>query len=214
MKKSFLFALIVFLFNLCVLGQSNAVTTQSNNKKLLLGTVITDTLFENRNLSTELGIEHIFKSKNTIEIRLYSNLSTSKPECIILWYSDHWKAWNIGKYIFDKGNSKLLLVDLKPKKSILDTAFKHLVSNNIFSLPSQNKINQTKFYIDIETKDISLLDVSLTDGICYYVEFKVLTDFRQYKYCNPNAYYEALPSVSELKNFININKILNSIAKR
>lgn len=214
MKKSFLFALIIFLFDLCVLGQNNTVTTQSSNKKLLLGTVIVDTLFENRNLSTALSIDHIFKSKNTIEIRLYSNLSTSKLECIILWYSDNWKAWNVGKYIYDKENSKLLSVDLKPKKSLLDTAFEHLVSNNIFSLSTQSKINQSKFYIDLEAKDISLLDVSVTDGVCYYVEFKVLNDFRQYKYCNPKAYNAALPNVPELKNFNNIIKILNTIAKK
>ena len=211
MKKLFLLALIIFLTDICVFGQNNVVKTQSNDKKLLLGTVIYDTLFENRNLSEELKIEHIFKSKNTIEIRLYSNLSVQKSECIILWYSDNGKAWNVGKYIFDKEKSKLVLVDLKPNKNVLDTAFKYLVSNNIFSLNSQNKINQTKFFIDLERKDISLLDVSVTDGICYYIEFKILNDFRQYKYCNPIAYYEALPNVSELKNFINIAKTLNNL---
>lgn len=211
-RKLFLLFALIFHFELSVVGQNKPSEMLRND--LYLGTVIADSLFENRNLSDQLGMAHIFESKNPIEIRLYSGLSTSKPECIILCYSDSSRTWNGSKRMFDMEKLKLSTVVINKKIFPLDSIFSTLVSNNVFSLPTQAKINHTKYYLDLEKKEMYLLDVSVFDGICYFLEFKILGDFRQYKYCNPVAYYEALPNSSELKKFINILVTLNDITKK
>lgn len=183
-----------------------------DDKQLFLGSILTDSVFEEQNLSSKFGLEHIFKSKNIIEIRLYSNLAEAKNECVILQYSDSLK-WMARKCTNRKEQSKVSSENSGYKKNNLDSVFKQLTSNNIFSLPSQNKINQTQFYLNPETKEISLLDLSVSDGICYFVEFKILNDFRQYKYCNPQAFLNSLPNKSEYKYFVEILTIFNGLTK-
>lgn len=72
---------------------------QIDNKKLFLGSILTDSVFEERNLSNAFGLEHIFKSKNITEIRLYSKLSETKYECVIIEYSESFKTWCAVKYM-------------------------------------------------------------------------------------------------------------------
>ena len=202
--------LILFIF----ISISTLANSQSKNEQVFLGSVVSDSLFERRNLSDEFKIENIFKSKNTIEIRLYSHLSESKTECAILWYSDSFKSWKLTKYIYEKINSKLLMELIEQKNSVLDASFNQLVSSNIFSLTNQNKINNTKYYINLDTKEISLLDVNLSDGVCYYVEFKILNDYRQYNYCNPNIFLNTMPNTSEYSDFVRILKTFSALTKK
>lgn len=201
--------LILFIF----VAISTLANSQPKNGHVFLGSIVSDSLFDRRNLSDEFKIENIFKSKNTIEIRLYSDLSESKTECIILWYSDSFKSWKLTKYIYEKINSKLLMEAIEQKDSVLDTSFNQLVSFHIFSLPNQKKINDTKYYINLDTKEISLLDVSISDGICYYIEFKILNDFRQYNYCNPNAFLNTMLNTSEYIDFVRILKTFSVLTK-
>lgn len=187
-----------------------AINAQSKDKTFELGTVVSDTNFLDKTIASKMGVQNIFKSKNTIEIRLYSDKSINNPWCAILWYSANRKIWIATKYTYDTQKSQLLMKN--PQSSIsLDTIFKLLTSYNIFSLRSHDQLPTTKYSIDLKSNSLVFLETTVMDGVCYTIEFKALDAYRQYSYCNPAEYLKSLPNTHEFKDFVDILNIFKTL---
>ncbi len=177
----------------------SALTAQTKDKTIFVGNVISDTTtFKSNDYQT--GLTSILKSKNKIEIRFITSPSFANANYTILTFNKQWSA----KYYYCKpGTNDLFSKDINAKIDI-DTIFSRLVSNNIFSLPDQNKLKTEKYEYNPETNEFIGLKMAVCDGTCYHIEFKVGDFYRRYRYCNLDSYADFYPQVYELRNFANI----------
>lgn len=196
--------IITTLFILIV----SALTAQTKEKTFFVGDVISDTTTFLGN-STRKTLTPILKSENKIEIRFISSPSFYHTTYLVLIYN---KDWSAKYYYYKTGSDSLLYKDITNKTNI-DTVFSRLVSNNIFSLPDQDSLRTEKYEYNPETNEFIGSGMSVCDGVCYYIEFKVGDYYRRYSYCNPDSYSGFYPQVYELKNFTNIVEIFNEWPK-
>ena len=184
------------------------LTAQTKDKKIFLGNIISDTsTFKNSNYRTPLT--SILKSKNKIEIRFITNPSFEYTSYTILTFN---KKWTAKHFYYTPDKDSILSKDIN-KKANIDTVFSRLVSNNIFSLPDQDSLKTGKYSYDLETNELIGSIISVCDGTCYFIEFKVGDLYRRYSYCNPDSYADFYPSVYELRNFTNIVDTFNELTK-
>ena len=186
----------------------SALTAQTKDKTIFVGNVISDTTtFRSNDYRTALT--PILKSKNKIEIRFITSPSFDYTNYTILTFN---KKWSAKYYYYKTATDSLLSKDINAKINI-DTIFSRLVSNNIFSLPDQNSLKTKKYEYNPETNEFIGSGMSVSDGTCYYLEYKVGDFYRRYRYCNPDSYADFYPQVYELRNFANIVEIFNEWRK-
>lgn len=175
---------------------------QVKTTSLELGTIVSD--------PASLGLEEVNKkltlvpineSKNTIEIRLYSSVGLSGMQCSVIEYDTKWKAFKL------KVNTKDSTIKnvLKPVIPV-DQIVKLMIAKNIFCLPAQDKISKGNYKLDLSTNQVKLSAFTISDASCYYIQFKVGDQLREYKYCDPKAYAAFYKHHHEYADFIAILK--------
>lgn len=175
--------------------------SQTKGKTMDLGNIISDSTSINQDLGAKLGLGSITASSSVIEIRLYSNIGFPGTQCVVLQYDKTWKAT---KYKLDAKDAVVKSV-LKPASSIESIA-KAVIGYNVFSLPTQSAINSGRNMLDLSDNEIMSLHVDMSDSPCYYLQFKVSTNSREYKYCDPKAYAAFYKGQHEYVDFANILK--------
>jgi len=180
---------------------------QNEDKSIFVGNVISDTTTLINNTRTTLT--SILKSQNKIEIRLTTSTTFEFTNYIILTYN---KRWTAKYYYYEPSQDKVLSKEIN-KKVNLDTIFSKLVENNIFSLPDQDSVKTEKLSFHPETNEFSGAGMSVCQGTCYWIDFKVGDKFRTYNYCNPKDYADFYPLVQELRSFTNIVDIMGELTK-
>lgn len=175
--------------------------SQTKGKTMDLGNIISDSTSINQDLGAKLGLASITASSSVIEIRLYSNIGFPGTQCVVLQYDKTWKAT---KYKLDAKDAVVKSV-LKPASGIESIA-KAVIGYNVFSLPTQSAINSGRNMLDLSDNEIMSLHVDMSDSPCYYLQFKVSTNSREYKYCDPKAYAAFYKGQHEYVDFANILK--------
>ena len=172
-----------------------------------LGNIISDPATINlEDVTKKLGLASIAESKNTIEIRLYSNIGFKGTQCEIIEYSTKWKA---SKF---KLNAKDSAIKVTLKSTVaLDKIVQALIAHNVFSLPAQDNIKTANYKFDPATNQVMLSEFNLSDAPCYYIQFKVGDKLRQYKYCGAAAYAAFYKTQHEYTDFNEIVKVLGSL---
>jgi hypothetical protein len=190
----------------------STLTAQTKDKTIFVGNVISDTTTF-RNIDNRTALTPILKSENKIEIRFITSPSSENPNEYtnykILTFNKKWSA----KYYYYKPDTNYWFSKDINSQIDIDTIFSRLVSNNIFSLPDQKSLKTEKLEYIPETNEFIGWIMKVTDGTCYYIEFKVGDFYRRYCYCNPNNYADFYPQVHELRNFANIAEIFNKWTK-
>ncbi len=189
---------------LCIIVAFSAVNAQTGGKPKLmeLGNIVSDlTSVSLEEVTKKLSLAPIADSKNTIEIRLYSGIGFPGTQCVVLEYDTKWKASKL------KLNTKDSTVkqNLKPVIGI-ESIVKSMISNNVFSLPAQDKINAGNYKLDLATNQVKLSSFTISDAACYYIQFKVGDQTRQYKYCDPKGYAAFYKGQHEYLDFAAILK--------
>lgn len=189
-----------------------AITAQTNNQAIFVGNVISDTTTFKSN-DHHLSLTSILKSENKIEIRFITSPSSEAPNeasnYTIITFN---KQWDVKHYYYKPGTDSLFVKDIRNQIKI-DTVISQLVANNLFSLPDQNSLTTVNLSYNLATNQFIEEILCTTDGICYYVEFKVGERYRRYHYCNPDSYTNFYSQVDELRKFANIVKIFNEWLK-
>lgn len=186
---------------LCLLMLAGAATAQTKAKTMDLGNIISDSTSINKDLGSKLGLGSIHASSSIIEIRLYSNIGFPGTQCVVLQYDKTWKAT---KYKLN-GKDEVVTSALKPAVGI-EALAKTLIGSNVFSLPTQSAINSGRNMLDLTDNEILSIQVNMSDSPCYYLQFKVSTSSREYKYCDPKAYAAFYKGQHEYTDFANILK--------
>lgn len=172
---------------------------QPKGKIFFVNNIISDTSTF-RNNDDLVGMSPILKSKNGIEIRFITSPSFSNSFYTVLTFNEKWAAHN---YYYKPGTNEMVSKDISSKIDI-DTLFARLVSNNIFSLPDEDYVKKEKCEYNLETKEYICEDLAISDGECYYIEFKIGDLYRRYGYCNPYDCANYNQQVYEFRNFANI----------
>lgn len=149
------------------------------------------------------GISSICNSKNPFELRLETfGLGHFYYRLTNLTYDG--LKWNAVRY-----ETKLNLLGAQVSETYLKkqtdsisrlffiSLFDSLKSDNAFALPNQ--------------EELSINGSSVHDGTAYTFTFKVNNNFRSYNFMNPQSYLDANPKSVELKQYILIRDILESI---
>ncbi len=188
-------------FFLCLLVLAGPAAAQTKTKTMDLGHIISDSTSINKDLGAKLGLGSINASSSVIEIRLYSNIGFPGTQCLVLQYDKTWKAT---KYKLDAKDA-VVKSTLKPAGGI-DAIAKAVIANNVFSLPTQSAINSGRNMLDLSDNEIMSVQVDMSDSPCYYLQFKVSTSSREYKYCDPKSYASFYKGQHEYTDFANILK--------
>ncbi len=187
---------------------ASVIRGQEKDKTIFVGNVVSDTAsFKNK--GNQSPFTSILKSNYKIEIRFTTTPSFDYTNYKVITYDKNWSA---KQYYYVSGNKNLLSKDIESKVSI-DSVFSRLVLNNIFSLPDQDSLVTEKYEYNLETNEFIGLGMSVCDGACYSIEFKVGDYFRRYVYCNPESYADFYPNVYELRSFANIVNIFTESFK-
>ncbi len=174
---------------------------QTKAKTMDLGNIISDSASINMELGTKLGLASIKGSQSVIEIRLYSNIGFQGTQCMVLQYDKSWKAT---KYkLDDKGT--LIKSTLKPAGGP-DAIAKAIIGFNVFSLPTQASLNSGYNKLDLADNEVMSLHMDISDVPCYFIQFKVSNNSREYKYCGPKEYAIFYKGQHEYTDFSNILK--------
>jgi len=198
---------ICFFLGLLMLAGSAAAQTKI--KTMDLGHIISDSTSINKELGAKLGLGSVNASSSVIEIRLYSNIGFPGTQCLVLQYDKGWKAT---KYKLNAKDEVVKSV-LKPAGGI-DAIAKAVIGYNVFSLPTQSAINAGRQMLDLSDNEIMSVQVDMSDSPCYYLQFKVSTDSREYKYCDPKAYAAFYKGQHEYVDFANILKAFARLETR
>lgn len=193
---------IIFILTVSV------INGQTKEKTIFVGNIISDTTTFKSN-DYRIGLTSILKSNYKIEIRFITSPSFNYTNYTILTFD---KKWSAKYYYHTPDTNALLSKDIKSKTTI-DTIFSRLVFNNIFSLPDQDSLIAEKYEYNPETDEFIGSRMSVCDGTCYYIEFKVGDHYRRYCYCNPDSYADFYPQVYELRDFANIVEIFTEWTK-
>lgn len=192
---------LILIISIIVFVTGNA-QTKRKPATLDLGNVVSEpTTLALEEVTAKVGLLPISASKNTIEIRLYSGIGFPGTQCTVIEYDTKWKATKC------KLNAKDSVVKtmLKPAVAI-DKIVQSLIAANIFALPSQDKIRTSNYKLDLETKRIQLAAFNMSDAPCYYIQFKVGDQLRQYQYCDPKSYAAFYKGQHEYADFVAILK--------
>jgi len=190
---------LYFFFCLSLIAFTS--NSQTKGKTMDLGNIISDSTSINKDLGTKLGLGSINASSSVIEIRLYSNIGFPGMQCVVLQYDKTWKAT---KYKLD-AKEAIVKTALKPASGIEPIA-KAMIGSNVFSLPTQSAINSGRNMLDLSDNEILSIQVDMSDSPCYYLQFKVSTSSREYKYCDPKAYGAFYKGQHEYTDFASILK--------
>lgn len=192
-----------FSFALCLLMCISVATAQNSvkPKTMDLGNIVSDSVSVNRDMGARFGLGPVNTSAQVIEIRLFSNIGFPGAQCVVLQYDKTWKAT---KYKLDAKDAVIRIV-LKPVSGI-EPIVRSLVALNIFSLPSQQALNSGNYKLDLTTNTVNASGMHVSDGPCYYVQFKVGNSSREYSYCDPKAYAAFYKGQREYTDFTNILK--------
>lgn len=201
MNKSARRILIVFsLIPFLMYGQKG--------KKIFVGQILTDTLtIENKPQYNNL-LNSILKSQSQIELRFTIAPSSKKEVCFVIRFDS---TWTVQKITFDS-ESKNYISTRFISKIPIEKFFNNLVESNIFSIPDQDKIQTPEW--TLENDDLSALHVSIADGTCYKVEYKVSDKYRSYLYCNPIIYSKSYPRNYYLRDMVDIVKQFDKLENK
>ncbi len=180
---------------------SITLNSQTKPKTQDLGNIVFETTGINEQLGFKPGLQPIMNSKSVIEIRLYSNIGFPQTQCIVLQYDKGWKATKFKIGLKDS----CIKTMLKPIGGI-DKIVRAIMESNVFSLPTQSRINPANYKLDPVTNEIKPSAMIVSDAACYYVQFKVQNDGREYKYCDPKAYAAFYKGQHEYADFAAILK--------
>ena len=195
----------IFIFTIVSILAVSTSVAQSKGKTIYVGDIISDTTTFGR----DRDLPSILKSKNEIELRFIKFPSFDYTSYTVMTFDKEWKAKH---YYYNPGKDSLLSKNIIGKMDV-DSVFSQLVSNNIFSLPDQNSLRTVKYTYDPETGTLAGTGMSVNDGTCYCIEFKVGDLYRRYMYCNPEDYKDFYTHVHELREFSNIVKIMEDFIK-
>ncbi len=190
---------VYLLFCLSFIAFSS--NSQTKRKTMDLGNIISDSTTINQDLGAKLGLGSINASSSVIEIRLYSNIGFPGTQCVVLQYDKSWKAT---KYKLDAKDA-VVKSTLKPTGGI-EAIAKAVIGYNVFSLPTQSAINSGRNMLDLSDNEILFVHMDMSDSPCYYLQFKVSTNSREYKYCDPKTYATFYKGQHEYVDFANILK--------
>ncbi len=169
------------------------------------GKVKNDTAFDCKNDRSKwryFGISSICNSTNEFELRLQSfSRPQGAAEMIVLTYNN--QKWDVKKYRHHRSSLGNALTSTsydnnydRVQKYIFGLVFDTLRNNGAFTLPNQEELN---------------LKGNIFDGGAYQLTFKINKHFRSYWFENMESYLEENPEVTELKKYIAIVRILNSL---
>ncbi len=175
--------------------------SQTKRKTMDLGNIISDSTSINQDLGAKLGLGPINASSSVIEIRLYSNIGFPGTQCVVLQYDKTWKAT---RYKLDAKDA-VVKSALKPAGGIESIA-KAVIGYNVFSLPTQSAITSGRNILDLSDNEILFVHMDMSDSPCYYLQFKLGTNSREYKYCDPKTYAAFYKGQHEYMDFANILK--------
>ena len=177
---------------------------QKEDNKLFIGQFHADITRINKSYDSE-NLNSILKSKNKIEIRLFIRHSWEGKSCIIMKFNAIWEKLF---YKYDYKEKKYVLESVARNED-LDETFQKLVTKNIFALSTDSNKGKTS-YFNLDTNKIEPQNRYITDGVRYYLEFKVGDNFNAYYFENPESYAAFDPFNHKLKDFSDIVKILSS----
>lgn len=145
-----------------------------------------------------------------IEVRLIKRPSFDVPQAFVLSFD---KKWSFKLYTLDLESGKLQYKESISDKG-LERKFNILTKNHVFSLPDDSNLGIGKFYFYPELGEIIGDGMTVSDGTQYWLEFKVGSSFRRYRYSNPLSYAQYYDNVREFKEFSTIVMIFEKLEKR
>ena len=179
----------------------------SYSQTLDFGEVRTSSIYSYDDNSDSLwfGVGKIYNSKNELEIRLSLSCSLApKRELTILTFNNN--KWSIEKYSNYKAGPLGIQINhnfftshhnnADSSIKVYNDIFNTLKANDIFLLPDQ-----------AELKDHLQID----DGIAYLVSYKVGSNFRSYRYENPDDYLKRFKNAPEYKKLDEIITTLENL---
>lgn len=169
-------------FFICLGLWSLSSQAQTPKKFLNLGNVVSDSSTINPELGLKLGLGSIQASPNVIEVRLYSNIGFPGTQCVVLQYDKGWRAL---KYKLNEAGTVVKSV-LKPAGGI-DAVANAMIAHNVFALPTQAALNVSRYALSLPDQELTRVHMENSDMPCYFIQFKVSTASREYKYCDPKS---------------------------
>ena len=184
-------------------------TLNAQENEIFIGKISNDTSSFNEIPEHQNHLKSLLKSNDKIEIRyIKSKHPTIPTEYIVLKFN---KIWEIEKTFFDTTIKKYVTIQLTPKIN-LDTLFKQLVNQRIFSLNDYTNINYDEYntVFRIKENDFTGHGGGTSGGPVYCIEYKVGDYFRRYKYFNPEYFIGIYKQVPDLNNFVEIINIFEN----
>jgi hypothetical protein len=193
---------LILIISIIAFTTGNAQTKSKPASTLNLGNVVSEPAsLALEEVTAKMALLPISDSKHVIEIRLYSGIGFPGTQCTVITYD---AKWNATKYKVNAKDSAVK-TNLKPAVAI-DKIAQAMIAANIFALPSQDKISTSNYKLDLATKRIQLAAFNMSDAPCYYIQFKVGDQLRQYRYCDPKAYAAFYKGQHEYADFVTILK--------
>ena len=193
------------ILNVLFLFTYSLLFSQVESEKFFVGNVIADLSTFNDNDFVN-PLPSILDSRHKIEIRFIKEDFLTPSRFIILAYDTSW----IAKHYFYDDRTKFLF-SMNIKQVNLNTLFSRLVAHNIFSLPNCDSLRTGNYYYYPKKNELKSSEITVFDGTCYFIEFKISDKFRRYHYWSPDVYSKHYSSSSELKNFTEIVEIFNTL---
>ncbi len=163
------------------------------------------------------------KIENEQEIRIYqgNGITNSGKIFRIFKEKNSWKAELI-QWFYDKQISsdeyqsvKPIVTKLKSDKNLYEV-FLNFEVRNIGFLPKENtfkyKREKQEVVYDEDSNDyvISVISMSIVDGVDYLVKYKNGIRSNEFRYNNPQSYLDNTPNIDEYKSFLEILKYIKS----
>lgn len=199
--------MIKLILSFTLIGFIQNFIAQETEKGFLVGKVVSDTS-SCKDDRYSFGLNSILKSEYPIEIRFISSGFRGFSGAV-LYYDSLWLV-KIRPFEFRSN-----MMGWKTKEEIrnLDSLFAELVVNNIFSLPNQSDLNMEKYYYNPKTDEFIGEGMGVGCGAGYIIEFKIGDKYRRYNCSNPDLFAEFYPNVHELKNYVTIVLIFETLIK-
>lgn len=199
--------MIKLILSLILIGFIQNFIAQEAEKGFLVGNVISDSS-SCKDDGYSYGLPSILKSEYPIEIRFISSGFRGFSGAV-LYYDSRWLL-KIRPFEF---GSNMTGWKTKEETRNLDSLFAELVANNIFSLPDQSDLNMEKYYYNPKTDEFIGTGMDVGCGSNYILEFKIGDKYRRYDCSNPDLFAEFYPGVYELKNYMHIVQIFETLIK-
>lgn len=157
---------------------------------------------------------------NDNEIRIYKDYQTSTGLELFRFYKDNNKNWKAEFYniVASKNNKNETIIRTRTSKlnslKNLEMIWLQIFDTQIIHLPKwetfQYKLKTVKKEYQIEDGELlsSTSQITVLDGVSFYVKIKIGEKENEIMYYNPKSYLEAYPNVDELLSF---QELLNLI---